>query len=97
MDQFQREFFLFGRHDVLSASSHTALRPAIYLPMSVVRMCGFTQCEKTVNDKRRTTNRPLLRQHLLKKLQRPRIIRLPQPEHRLLPHFRIAIRFRHLD
>src|SRR5258705_7711620 len=38
-----------------------------------------------------------LRQHFFEKLQRPRIVRLPQPEHRLLPHRRITIRLRYFN
>src|SRR5437879_5406158 len=39
----------------------------------------------------------LLRQHSFKKLQRPRIVRLPEPEHGLLSHCRIPIVLRDFD
>src|SRR6266849_2417289 len=38
-----------------------------------------------------------LRQHFFKKLQRSRIVGLPQPEHGLLSHGGIPIRLRHFD
>jgi hypothetical protein len=38
-----------------------------------------------------------LEQNLFKKTQRSRILRLPQPEHRLLAHFRIAVILRDLN
>src|SRR5260370_30732067 len=38
-----------------------------------------------------------LRQHFFEKLQRPRIIGLPQPEHCLFSYGRIPIRLSHLD
>jgi hypothetical protein len=39
----------------------------------------------------------LLDQNPFKKAQCPRILRLSQPDHRLLPHFCITIIFRHLN
>src|SRR5712692_7906250 len=39
----------------------------------------------------------LLREDFFEKGQRPRIIRLPEPEHGLLPHFAIAIALRDFD
>jgi hypothetical protein len=39
----------------------------------------------------------LLEENFFKKAQRSRILRLPQPEHRLLAHFRVAIILRDLN